>query len=86
MKVAPLYEVKNRLSRYVSETEGGPLIITKNGKPAAALVTLVGEDLEAFVLAHSPRFRRLMDEAVAEAKQAGRSLSEVGSQLGHFAE
>jgi len=86
VKVAPLYEVKNSLSRYVGETERGPVIITKNGKPAAALVTLVGEDLEAFVLAHSPRFRRLMNEAVAEAKQTGRSLSEVASELGQPAE
>ena len=86
MKVAPLYEVKNGLSRYVSEAEQGPVIITKNGKPAAALVTLVDEDLEAFVLAHSPRFQQLMDEAVAEARQGGRALSEVAAELGQAGE
>ena len=40
MKIAPLYEVKNKLSEYVQETTSGPVVITKNGKPCAALVHL----------------------------------------------
>ncbi len=72
MKIAPLYEVKNRLSEMVKETESGPVVITKNGKPCAALVHLSeDEDMETFMLSHSPRFLELVDRAVERARQKG---------------
>ncbi len=72
MKIAPLYEVKNRLSEFVKETESGPVVITKNGKPCAALVHLAeDEDMESFMLSHSPRFLALLDRAAENARQKG---------------
>ena len=48
MKIAPLYEVKNKLSEYVQQAASGPIVITKNGKPCAALVHLKeDQDLES---------------------------------------
>ena len=72
MKVAPLYEVKNNLSEYVKQTVQGPIVITKNGKPCAALVHLeAGQDMESFLLSHNPRFLHLLDEAHRKTQEKG---------------
>ena len=72
MKIAPLYEVKNKLSEYVQETTSGPVVITKNGKPCAALVHLEeDQDMESFLLSHNPRFLRLLDRAAERARTQG---------------
>jgi prevent-host-death family protein len=83
MKIVPLFEVKNRLSEYVKETASGPIVITKNGKPCAALVHMeADEDVEAFLLSHNPRFMNLLDQAFAKAqKQGGIPLSEVINEV-----
>jgi prevent-host-death family protein len=79
MKVAPLYEVKNNLSEYVRETAAGPIVITKNGKPCAALVHLEeDQDMESFLLSHNPRFLHLLDEAHRKTQEKGGTpLSEL---------
>lgn len=83
MRIAPLYQVKNRLSQLVKETESGPVVITKNGKPCAALVHLAeDEDMESFMLSHSPRFLKLLDRAADNTQRVGgTSLSELMKSL-----
>ena len=83
MKIAPLYQVKNSLSRLVKETESGPVVITKNGKPCAALVHLAeDEDMESFMLSHSPRFLKLLDRAADNTRRKGGTrLSELMRKL-----
>ena len=53
MKIAALADVKAHLSAYVDECENeGPVIITRNGKPAAVLLApRDNDDLERLVLA-----------------------------------
>jgi len=65
MKIAPLADVKARLSAYVDHVETeGPVIITRNGKPVAVLLApRNAEDLERLVLAHSPRFQAVLDKS-----------------------
>ena len=64
MKVAPVAEVKARLSHYLKVCAAGPVIVTKNGRPAAALVAVSDEEeLERLVLAHTPRFMAILDSA-----------------------
>jgi prevent-host-death family protein len=65
MKIASLADVKARLSAYVDKagTEG-PVIITRNGKPAAVLLAPKDEEeLERLVLAYSPRFQALLGKS-----------------------
>ena len=83
MKIAPLFEVKNRLSEYVKETVSGPVVITKNGKPCAALIHLAAdEDIESFLLAHNRRFMNLLDKAVEKTrKRGGIPLSDVVEEV-----
>ena len=70
MKIAPVADVKARLSHYVEACAEGPIIVTKNGRPAAVLVSVTDEDeLERFVLAHTPRFMALLDSAEQRIKK-----------------
>ena len=76
MKIAPLADVKARLSAYLEKCETeGPVIITRNGKPVAVLLAPGDEEnLERLILAHSPRFQALLNKSRQSIK-AGRSLS-----------
>ena len=78
MRIAPIADVKARLSAYLDEcgTEG-PLVITRNGKAVAVLlVPSDNDDLERLMLGRSPRFRALLDRSRQSVKE-GRGLSEM---------
>jgi prevent-host-death family protein len=77
MRIAPLADVKARLSAYLDECNAsGPLVITRNGKAVAVLLVPVDDDdLERLVLARSPRFQAMLDRSRKSIKQ-GRALSE----------
>jgi prevent-host-death family protein len=76
MKIAPLADVKARLSAYVEECENeGPIIITRNGKAVAVLLTPVDDtDLENLILSRSPRFQAILGKS-RQSLQAGKGLS-----------
>jgi len=76
MRIAPLADVKARLSAYVAQAETeGPIVITRNGKPVALLlVPRDDEELESLILARSPRFQALLEKS-RQSIQAGKGLS-----------
>jgi prevent-host-death family protein len=76
MRIAPLADVKARLSAYVEQAETeGPIIITRNGKAVAVLLApLDDDDLERLILARSPRFQALLEKS-RKSIQAGKGLS-----------
>ena len=76
MKIAALADVKAHLSAYVDECENeGPVIITRNGKPAAVLLAPKNnDDLERLMLAHSRRFQSLLNKSRRSIK-AGKGVS-----------
>lgn len=72
MKIAPVAEVKARFSAYVKRCADGPIIITRNGRPAAVLIAAPDEEeLERLVLAHTPRFQRLLEVARERIRDTG---------------
>jgi prevent-host-death family protein len=75
MKIAPVADVKARLSAYLEECETeGPVIITRNGKAVAVLLApLDEEDLERIVLSRSPRFQALLSKS-RRSVAAGKGL------------
>jgi prevent-host-death family protein len=74
MKVANTVELKNKTNQLLRHVMSGePIIITLRGKPAASLTPLSEEDLEDFVIEHSPRIRRMLAEAEAD-RVAGRVI------------
>lgn len=76
MKIAPLADVKARLSAYLEQCRSeGPIVITRNGKAVAVLLVPYDEDdLEQIVLARSPRFQALLNRSRESIKQ-GKGLS-----------
>ena len=76
MKIASVADVKARLNAYLDECESkGPVIITRNGKPVAVLLSPANDDdLENLVLSRSPRFKAILSKSRKSIK-AGRGLS-----------
>lgn len=77
MRIAPLADVKARLSAYVDECGSkGPIVITRNGKAVAVLLAPVDDDdLERLILARSPRFQALLEKSRQSIEQ-GEALTE----------
>jgi prevent-host-death family protein len=72
MKIASVADVKARLSAYLKASQEGPVIVTRNGKPVAVLLAVTDEDeLERLVLAHSPKFRALLDKSRRQIEETG---------------
>lgn len=72
MKVANTVDLKNRTNELLRHVmKGEAVIITYRGKPAASITALSEDDLEDFVLEHSPKIRKLIAEA-EEDRRAGR--------------
>src|SRR5713101_6133894 len=72
MKIASDADVKARLSAYLKETQEGPVIVTRNGKPVAVLLAVTDEDeLERLVLAHSPKFQAILEKSRRQIEETG---------------
>jgi len=72
MKIAPIAEIKAHLSAYVKESEKGPIIVTKNGRPVAVLLGVTDEEeIERLVLAYSPKFQAVLARARQQIKKTG---------------
>lgn len=70
MKFASIAELKARLSAYVKASETGPVIVTRNGKPVALLLNVPDEEeLERLVLAYSPRFQSILNDARQQIRE-----------------
>ena len=76
MRIAPLADVKARLSAYLEESStNGPVVITRNGRAVAVLLTpMDDDDLESLVLSRSPRFQAILNKSRQSIK-SGKSLA-----------
>ena len=83
MKIAPVADVKSRFSAYLKASEEGPIIVTRNGKPAAVLLSMKDEEeLERLILAYSPKFQKILRVAQQQIeKGAGISHEELWQQM-----
>ena len=44
MKIASVAEVKSKFSSFLRESKGGPVIVTRNGKPVGVLLSMEDEE------------------------------------------
>ena len=64
MRITSVADVKARFREYLEESENGPVIITRNGRPVAVLLGMQDEDeIERLVLAHSPWFLAILEKS-----------------------
>ena len=72
MTIASLAEVKARFSAYVKACKASPVVVTKNGKPTAVLVSVADQDdLDSILLACSPRFQKLLERSNRQIDRTG---------------
>ena len=74
MKFIPVREVKAKLSEILRDTKKDDVIITCWGKPKALLQKLEEEDLEDYIISHSRKIRKSIEESW-EAYKRGESIS-----------
>ena len=79
MRIAPVAEVKAKLSKYLSECKNGAVVVTKNGKPTAALVAINNDDdLERIVLSESRALQKILARSEKKIRSRG------GTKHGEF--
>jgi len=67
MKMVGVRDLKNRLSHFLLEADReGAVIVTNHGVPCAAIVPLSPDELEDFIIARSPRIRKMARRGAAE--------------------
>jgi prevent-host-death family protein len=72
MKIAPIADIKAHLSAYLKESEKGPIVVTKNGKPIAVLLGIRDEaEIERLMLAYSPKFKSILDRGRKQIQETG---------------
>jgi prevent-host-death family protein len=70
MKIASVADVKAKFSGYLKASEQGPVVVTKNGRPVAMLLSVTDEDeIERMLLAYSPKFQRVLDIAERQIRK-----------------
>ena len=75
MKIASVAEIKAKLSAYLKASEEGPVVVTRNGRAVAVLITPQDEDdLERLIFAYSARLQRML-EASNRSIESGKGIS-----------
>jgi prevent-host-death family protein len=70
MRIASVADVKARFSAFLKASKRGPVIVTRNGRPAAVLLAIDDEDeIERLVLAYSPKFQKMLDAAKQQIRE-----------------
>ncbi len=64
MKIASVAEVKSQFSAFLKASEGGPIVVTRNGRPVAVIVGMQDEDeIERLLMAYSPHLRAILERS-----------------------
>jgi prevent-host-death family protein len=71
MATVSMRDLARRAGEVVDEVarSGRPALVTRHGRPVAALIRVREEDLEDFILANAPEFGQSLREADEEAKR-----------------
>lgn len=83
MKVVSLDKAGVNLPDVVALAKEGPVILTRNGKPLAAVKDLSGSDWESIALANNPQFLALIEESRRlYSQEGGIGLEDLCQELG----
>lgn len=64
-------EMKNSLSEIIRRAKKGDVVVTSRGRPKAVLHGVGEEDLEDYLLAHSKKFQKSLDNSYQEYRRKG---------------
>ena len=83
MKTIDVRHATRRLGDCAQDVAEEPMIVTQNGKPLAALVSLADVDQETIALSLNPQFIALIERSRARARAEGEiSSAEMRRRLG----
>jgi prevent-host-death family protein len=83
MKTVEVTKATLPLSDYAKKVKKEPVIITREGKPLAALVSISNADIETVSLSNNPKFLNLIERSRARQKgEGGISSEEMRRRLG----
>jgi len=72
MKIASVAEVKAHFSTFLNNSKKGPIVVTKNGRPTAVLISVEDEaELERLAMAYSPKLQKILALARQQIKEHG---------------
>lgn len=71
MKFLEMSEAPKALSEHVLKVRKEPLLVTRNGKPLAALLSVEGEDVESLSLALNQKFMAVIEKSRNSIKKRG---------------
>jgi len=64
-------ELKNRVSEVIRRTRKGDVVVTSRGKPTVVLHAVADDELEDYLLAHSPAFLKSLERSYHEYQRKG---------------
>ena len=76
MKIIEQADATATLAEYAKGIGEGPLILTQQGRPVAALVSIENADLETVSLGSNPQFIELVERSRARVQSEGGVPSE----------
>jgi prevent-host-death family protein len=83
MKVLEISKATASLADYANEVSNEPMVLTTNGKPVAALLSIADVDVESLSLSSNPEFLAILAESRARLKaEGGISSQEMWRRLG----
>lgn len=72
MKIASVADVKAHFSTFLKDSKKGPVVVTRNGRPAAVLLSVEDEDeLDRLAMAYSPKLQKILALARRQIKEHG---------------
>lgn len=78
-----LTEATEPLAEYARQIEGGPIVITLNGRPIAAIVAVPNADIETISLSPDPEFLALIEHSrTRQQREGGISSGDMRQRLG----
>lgn len=78
VKKVEVTDATESLAAYVRQVDAGPVVVTDEGRPVAALVFLENTDLETVALSTDPEFLELIQNSRARhAREGGLSSAEM---------
>jgi len=76
MNIASVAKVKSQFSAFLKASEGGPVVVTRNGRPVAVIVGVQDEEeTERLLMAYSPHLRAILERSRQQFRD-GQWLSE----------
>jgi len=83
MRKIEIDKAKGTLAEYTRGLKRVPVILTRRGKPVAALVSVKGDDWESIRLSTNPDFIRIIEHSRARQEaEGGIPIEEVRRRLG----